>query len=350
MALGLHGTLSRATSGGGGAPRLYYGGARAGDGGGPKVKVKKLAQAFPEHPWRYNLVYVLSNAPYLTPAALESLKRRRIPIVANQNGVFYPAWYDGDWEAENRRMARQYHLADHVFHQSEFCRRAAEKFLGERDGPSEVLYNAVDTERFRPAAEPSEGALTFLAAGKVQAHQAYRLETTIAGLAAARKQGLEATLAIAGTVAPEASAGARARAESLGVQDSVSFLGPYSQESAPALFASHGAYVNTNHNDACPSTVIEAMAAGLPVLHADTGGPPELVGPDAGVGLKTGESWDEPLLPSPDAVADGMMAIAEKRDAMAQTARARAVERFDIRPWLERHAQVFQWLLDARHA
>ena len=87
--LGVHERFSAPTSGGGGAPRLYSGGARAGDRGGPKVKIAKLASAFPEHWWSYNLVYVLSNAPYLPPTALHRLKGRAIPIVGNQNGVFY---------------------------------------------------------------------------------------------------------------------------------------------------------------------------------------------------------------------------------------------------------------------
>ena len=47
--LGVHQRLSAVTSGGGGEPRLFYGGARAGDRGGPKVKIAKLAAAFPEN-------------------------------------------------------------------------------------------------------------------------------------------------------------------------------------------------------------------------------------------------------------------------------------------------------------
>ena len=63
-------------------------------------------------------------------------------MVHNQNGVFYPAWYEGDWQRQNEVMAHSYHLADYVFWQSEFCRRTANMFLGKRKGPGEVLYNA----------------------------------------------------------------------------------------------------------------------------------------------------------------------------------------------------------------
>ncbi len=94
--------------------RVFYGGARPGDVGGPLVKVKRLRAAFPENWWRYSVVYTLSNTPYPPDFALWILRHRGIPIVHNQNGVFYPAWFRGDWQARNARMARTYHQADYV--------------------------------------------------------------------------------------------------------------------------------------------------------------------------------------------------------------------------------------------
>ena len=349
--LGVHERLSTATSGGGGEPRLYYGGARAGDRGGPKVKIAKLASAFPEHWWSYNLVYVLSNAPYLPPAALRRLKGRAIPIVGNQNGVFYAAWYGGDWESENRRMAGSYHLADHVFHQSEFCRRAAERFLGPREGAGEILYNAVDTQRFVPL--PGERNATdpyvFLVAGKVQAHQGFRIEAPLRGLAAARMQGLDARLTVAGDIDAAVLGRSRELAATLGIGAAFTHRGPYRQDEAPAVFGAAHAFVIANHNDACPTTVIEALSSGLPVIYAASGGVPELVGGDAGVELETGESWDEMLVPEPRDIGDAMLRVAENHAALATAARSRAVQHFDIGPWLERHRQVFRSLLAGRH-
>ena len=108
------GLRSLAARPGGGTPRVFYGGARSGDVGGPLVKVKRLKAHFPEQPFGFNLVYALSGASYLPASALALLKRRGVALVANQNGVFYPAWYEGDWRAMNAEMAAAYHLADHV--------------------------------------------------------------------------------------------------------------------------------------------------------------------------------------------------------------------------------------------
>jgi hypothetical protein len=115
---------------------VYYGGARAGDHGGTLVKVRLLQTRYPEARVGFSLVYVLSNAIYLPQPAIEALRGAGVPVVLNQNGVFYPGWYPFDWQAENARMARVHAAADQVFYQSEFCRRCAEKFLGARAGRS----------------------------------------------------------------------------------------------------------------------------------------------------------------------------------------------------------------------
>ena len=52
-------------------PFVFYGGARSGDIGGPLVKVQRLVSRYPEHKLSFNLVYSLSNCPYLTKGALK---------------------------------------------------------------------------------------------------------------------------------------------------------------------------------------------------------------------------------------------------------------------------------------
>lgn len=329
---------------------VYYGGARFGDMGGPLVKVKRLRQYFPEVRWGYNLAYLLSNAPYLPGFALDVLKRRGVPIVYNQNGVFYQAWYAGDWESQNRRMARAYHAADWVFYQSEFCRRAADKFLGRRMGGGEILYNAVDTSHFFPVEEVSavhDGPFSFLITGKIGNHLYYRLESAIAGLRVARDSGLDARLKIAGWVEGEAKSRAEVLSEKLGLSDKINFTGPYTQEQAPTIYRSARAFVMTTHNDNCPNAVLEALASGLPVLYSDTGGVPELVGTEAGIPLACPEDWERPQVPDAEAIGAGMLRIASEHRSFAAAARRRAVERFDINFWIARHRAVFEQFLKA---
>lgn len=324
-------------------PRVFYAGARSGNIGGPLVKVKRLQQFFPQDRYSYNLVYALSNAPYLPAAAFAWLARRGIPVVLNQNGVFYPGWYGGDWAAQNRRMSTAYHRASHVFWQSDFCRRCADRFLGPRSGPGEVLFNAIDVDRFAPATGRPARPFTFLITGKIGRHLGYRVESTIAGLAKARAYGLDARLMIAGWV--ENKMAAEAMAARYGVTGYVGFRGPYRQEDAPKVYQSADAYVMTKYLDPCPNTVLEAMACGLPVLYSASGGVPELVSVDAGIGLSVPEDWERIHVPSADAVGNGMLDVASRAVSMGAAARARAEACFDIRQWIRRHRETFEALL-----
>ncbi len=329
-----------------GAVRVFYGGARSGDLGGPLVKVRHLQSRFPE--WRvgFSLLYQLSNAIYLPSFAFRAVKQRGIPLVLNQNGVFYRAWYPDGWERENARMAEVHGAATHVLYQSAFCRRAAERFLGPAGGTTEILYNAVPTDRFTPRAEVRPAwPVTALLTGKITPATAYRLTAALEGLAAARRGGLDIVLRVAGYVEPGVVVSARALADRLGIAAAVTWLGPYTHAQAPDIYRSADIYLMTKHNDPCPNVVLEAMASGLPVVYSDSGGVPELVGAEAGVALAVAESFEENVAPSPQAVAEGLARAMREREAMGAAARQRAVARFDLADWLERHGQLFARLV-----
>ena len=241
-----------------------------------------------------------------------------------------------------------------MFYQSKFCQLAADQFLGERAGPGEVLYNALDTEYFSPASKSraimkyeARRKFEFLLTGKIGQHLYYRLESTLAGLKVARDAGLDACLHVAGWVDPQAQRYAEQQVAILGLEKSVRFSGPYTQEQAPEIYRMADAYVMTKYNDPCPNTVLEALACGLPVLYSNTGGVPELVGADAGIALAcaTHDPWGLPVVPDAKEIGAGMLAIAERCSEFSVAARQRALERFDIVHWINRHREVFEQLL-----
>ncbi|MBC6440761.1 MAG: glycosyltransferase family 4 protein [Rhodospirillales bacterium] len=331
-----------------GAPRVWYAGARSGSGGGPLVKVARLREHFPEARGSYNLVYLLSNAPYLDRGSLTTLRRRKVPVVLNQNGVFHEAWFDGDWRAKNREMAAAYHLADHVFWQSDFCRRCAQRFLGERDGAGEVLFNAVDTGRFAPAARRPERPVTFLVAGKIEHHLYPRIGDALEAVARLRHDGRNIVLRIAGSLDARSESAFRGDVARLSLEDAATWTGPYSQQDAPDMYRSADVYLLTKPSDPCPNTVLEALACGLPVVYSATGGVPELVGEDAGWPLACEESFERMVWPSIDDLASAMAEAADAFGDKVEAARDRAVARYDIGHWIGRHRAVFEALLADR--
>jgi glycosyltransferase involved in cell wall biosynthesis len=133
--------------------------------------------------------------------------------------------------------------------------------------------------------------------------------------------------------------------EQLGLSDRVRFLGRYAQRDAPAIYQSADLLLHARVNDPCPNVVVEALASGLPVVYPASGGTVELVGDDAGVGVDADPDWERDTPADPEALAAAVEDVLGRLDAYRAAARSRAVERFDLRGWVDRHARVFESLV-----
>ena len=325
--------------------RVFYGHDRVpapGDAvSGGSAKIQRLAARFPNHPTGFSVLYLGSNwIPRDLGALLRLVRRRRVPLVVNQDGVGYPAWAGDETEAVNRPLRSLLASADHVLYQSEFCKHSADTWVGSPAGTWEILSNAVDVEHFAPVElGPAHGRGPVLLLGGDQS-QAYRLELALATLAAVVTDHPDAELIVMGRlVTPLAPA-----LERYGLRGRVHAVGPYSQRDAPQLFRRAHLLLHTKVNDPCPNVVLEAMATGLPVVYPRSGGVPELVGDEAGAGVPHPDGYERDEPPTPEALAAAVTHVLANLQPYAVAARKRAVERFALRPWLDRHAELFERL------
>jgi glycosyltransferase involved in cell wall biosynthesis len=304
---------------------------------GGTAKFQRLAERFPNHPADFTVMYLGSTwLPRDLRPLLALARRRRIPIVLNQDGVAYPGWAGSATEAINEPYRRALLAAEHVLYQSQFSKLSADTFLAEPRGSWEVLYNAVDVERFRPVtAPPAPGPVLLLGGDQTQA---YRLEVALRTFALVAATEPEARLLVTGRLvsSPELLL------DELGVRDRVEFVGRYTQAEAPDIIRRAHLLLHTKVKDPCPSAVIEAMACGLPVVYARSGGTVELVGDDAGIGVEHPDTWDRDEPPAPEALAGAVRHVLAELEPYSAAARARAISRFSLEPWLERHVALFR--------
>ena len=297
------------------------------------VKFQRLQGAFPNRPLDFNVLYLGSSSLPADASRLIALaRRRRAAVVLNQNGVAYPAWAGERTAALNAPLAEALQAAGHVLYQSAFCKEAADRFIGQPSGAWEVLHNPVDTTAFTPAAATPAGGPVLLTAGK----PGYRLEAALRTVELLADDQPGVRLIVAGELGGKDAALVR----ELGLEARVDLLGRYAQRDAPLVFSRAHLLLHPKVNDPCPNVVLEAMACGLPVVHSASGGTLELVG-DAGVAVPSSATWEQDVPPGPLAMADGVRAVLERLDDYRELARARAVERFDLAPWIERHRALF---------
>ena len=322
----------------------FFSGAVSGNYGGPFVKVQRLKSFFSESYFGFNIVYILSNAIFITSNAVKFFKYHKIPIILNQNGVFYPGWFRGNWKTKNKLMSIPYHEADYVFWQSKFCKLAADKFLGKRKGPGEILYNCVDTKFFVPTSKKTyKNEFIFLISGKINLNLEYRITEAIKGLSYTKKHGFNFKLVLAGKIDKDVLKNSFRIATELNVFSNIKYVGKYNQKNAPLIYQNSHAYIMLKYKDPCPNTVIEALSCGLPVLYSKSGGLPELVTNNCGVGLNVKDSWiDNKITPKKTSIGKAMIQIYKNYKNLSLNARKRAEKKFDINFWFERHEKIFK--------
>ncbi|MEM0966821.1 MAG: glycosyltransferase family 4 protein [Verrucomicrobiota bacterium] len=332
------------------SPLVFYGyerlPSRDGPASGGIVKLQDLSEVFPNCRWRANTLYLISSCyPWTVRWQVMVARFFGARVVLNQNGVAYPAWKPEGWEDENRRSAWVHNRADAVVYQSEFCRRGALEWLQvEECDDSQTLLNPVDLKVFSPRKDGAcgNGSVSILLAGT---HQfAYRVRVALETLSRLDDRfSMKICGAYSWGDSEEASLEeARQWTETLGVGERVDFCGRYSQSEAPALFQSADVLLHTKVMDPCPRLVAEALASGLPVVYAASGGLPEMVARDAGVGVSSDENFERETPSDPDDFARAVREVSEDLSRYQAGARICAEQRFDRRMWIESHRSVFE--------
>jgi glycosyltransferase involved in cell wall biosynthesis len=324
--------------------RVFYGHDRVPGPGEPvaggTAKFQRLVERFPNSPTDFTLLYLGSTwLPRDLGLLLWLARRRGAPVVVNQSGVAYPGWAGAETDAINALFRGTLLAADHVLYQSEFCKRSADEFLGAPRGSWEVLYNAVDVDRFTPAeTAPSRGPVLLLGGDQTQA---YRLELALRTFARVVEAEPQARLLVAGRLVSDP----QPFVDRFGLRGKVELIGRYAQRDAPDLYRRAHLMLHTKVKDPCPSAVIEAMACGLPVVYPASGGTVELVGDEAGVGVAHPDGWERDEPPAPERLAEAVARVLADLPRYAAAARRRAEEQFALGPWLDRHEELFAELL-----
>lgn len=200
------------------------------------------------------------------------------------------------------------------------------------------LYHGTDLARFGAIERATATEPTLLTVGRLAPAKGF--DDAIAALGRLGARGLRPRLVVVGD-GPE-----RARLEALatehGVRGQVDFRGALTHDAIAPLYASAWALVAPSkvlangRRDGIPNVVIEAMAAGLPVVGTRAAGLEEAIEPDVtGMLAEPGDAGSlaaalEPLLTEP-----------ERAARMGQAARERVRQEFDAARNFERLWRLF---------
>jgi len=229
-------------------------------------------------------------------------------------------------------------LATHLVYQSAFVRGWWESWFGAVRKPSAVIHNGVDLGVYTPDGpheRPVDRSRLLMVEGSLGGGYEAGLTTAVRLSELLAEKDIPVELMIVGQVGAGLQTAVQARS-----RVPLLWAGTVPGERIPYLDRSAHLLYSADLNAACPNSVIEALACGLPVVAFDTGALPELVTGDAGRLAPYGaDPWrlEPPDLPALAQAAAGLLSEAERFRAAA---RARAVEAFGLEHMIERYLEA----------
>lgn len=283
----------------------------------------------------YDAVLVIGGTRRLP--GLWRARRRGVRIVQRLNGMNW--MHRRRWSGLKYALRSEYgnlvlntirtRLASRIIYQSNFARDWWERVYGPTRPAWKVVYNAVDLAQYSPdgpGERPTDRQRLLMVEGSLGGGYDIGLDMALRMgeiLHQVHHQAVE--LVVVAKVPPGIQAAAQHKAPI-----PLTFMGKLPGEQIPQVDRSAHLIFSASIDAACPNSIIEALACGLPVVAFDTGALPELVTGDAGrVVPYRGDPWKlDP--PDIDGLARGAMELLADQERFRKGARQRAEEAFGL--------------------
>jgi glycosyltransferase involved in cell wall biosynthesis len=290
----------------------------------------------------YQAVLVIGGTRQLP--ALWQAKRRGVRVVQRLDGINWihtvrPTSLKHSLRAGYGNLVLAFirrFLSDRVIYQSAFCERWWEARYGPLKNSCAVVHNGVDLQAYSPGGERPQGAYRLLVVeGSLGGGYESGLENAVRLAEGLAHRGWPVQVSVVGEVAPALQAYWAAKS-----LVPLEWAGLQAREQIPALMRSAHLLFSADVHPACPNSVIEALACGLPVVAFDTGALAELVPPDCGCIAPYGsDSWKlEP--PDVAGLAAGSVSVLKDWPAFSTAARRHAEAAFSLGLMVDKYLDV----------
>jgi len=241
----------------------------------------------------------------------------------------------GNW---NLAFIRK-NLANHIIYQSNFSKNWWESKYGPIKAESDVIYNGVDLDYYTPDGphlRPNDHIRVLLVEGHFSGgHELGLLNAIRLVVHLSERFSQRIELMVVGDV-PDIL-----RMEIESVSNAwITWAGVLLPEHIPGFDRSSHFLFSADLNAACPNSVIEAIACGLPVVAYATGSLPEIIQEEAGKLADYGADYWKLEPADIPALSDAALKILQRLPYYRKQARLRAESIFSLKVMVERYAQI----------
>lgn len=228
-------------------------------------------------------------------------------------------------EVRNRMTAKiRRKWADHIIYQSSFVKEWWENVEGSIKVGDSIIPNAVDLNVFKP--QESCKPLKLICVEGTIDYSPFALDILDFLAGAFPKLDVE----IYGNIEDKSL---------IDKFPELNFKGSISRDQIHQVY-NNGIYISLDVNAACPNTVIEALASGLPVVGYDTGALKELIGQKAGRAVEFGNDPWKLQQPDLEQLKKGIEEVLNNFTEFCNNARKLAEENYSIETLTEKYIKV----------
>jgi len=293
----------------------------------------------------YQAVLIIGGTRQLAP--LWKVKQSGIRLVQRLDGI---NWIQRKRKTGIRHFLRaelgnvlqsgiRKRLADHIIYQSGFARQWWEDWYGSPPTPASVIYNGVDLKSYTPEGIhelPQDRFRLLVVEGSLGGGYDTGLQNALSLVETLiETHQIPMELMVVGQVSPSLQQYWNSHSTV-----PIHWAGTVKRESIPEIDRSAHMLYAADLHPACPNSVIEALACGLPVASFDTGALKELVPSNAGCIAPYGsDPWkiEKPDIPG---LAVQMARILKDLPPYRQAARTQAETAFDLDVMVDKYLDV----------
>lgn len=229
-------------------------------------------------------------------------------------------------------------ISNSIIYQSQFVERWWNLAGWKTSAPSTIIHNGVELDEFVPKKKSSK-ALSILCVEGTLDYSPYAVDLLNMLQAQLIEKSEFRSIILYGGFGSDKNKNR--------LHKNIDYRGRVHRSELPNIYE-NAIYLSLDVNAACPNTVIEALASGLPVIGFDTGALKELVTSSAGEVVAYGSNPWELEFPDVDALCEAAIKVKNNWSLYAKQARKTAEERYDQREVVEKYIAVIKAEVEKR--
>ena len=316
--------------------------------GGPSLRTKKLIKEFGNYYFSPNIIYAQSwwTQRELCDCLNYSLKHK-IPIVFNQNGWFYPAWYKNNWKKRNETIVQLHKISNKVIYQSAFCKTTSVLLNKYSKPESIILHNPPLIKEKKKKKKNKKKFFDILVSGVFGNESKHILLPALKALnyLNKNKNASNFRLQIYGVIKKDMKKALWFKEYSnlykrLNERKIVFFNGRYNHNDINKILNSINLAIHIKYKDPCPNAVIERIKYGLPHIYSNSGGTPELIG-NAGYPIEVKNNWKKMIGVDHVELAKKIILVKKNEKQLIKFAFKQS-KKFNSENYIDTHKDIFK--------